>query len=39
VDLEVVLSAREGDEERAIGSYTLVHAGFLHRSDRSESGA
>ena len=34
VDLEVILSAREGDEERPIGSYRLMHGGFLHRSDR-----
>ena len=32
VHVEVVLTAREGDEERAIGSYTLVHGGLLHRS-------
>ena len=29
--VEVVLAAREGGEERAIGSYTLVHEGSLHR--------
>jgi anti-sigma factor RsiW len=34
VDLEVILSAHEGGEERPIGSYTLMHGGFLHRSDR-----
>jgi anti-sigma factor RsiW len=32
VELEVVLSVREGDEERSIGTYTLVHGGFFHRS-------
>jgi hypothetical protein len=31
VDVEVLLTAREGSEERAIGSYTLVHGGSLHR--------
>jgi len=31
VDLEVVLSARKGGEDRPIGSYTLVHGGFFHR--------
>jgi anti-sigma factor RsiW len=34
VDLEVILSAHEGGEERPIGRYTLMHGGFLHRSDR-----
>jgi hypothetical protein len=32
VEVEVVLTAREGDEERAIGTYTLVHGGALDRS-------
>jgi anti-sigma factor RsiW len=31
VDLEVVLSANEAGVERPVGSYTLVHGGFLHR--------
>jgi anti-sigma factor RsiW len=31
VEVEVVLSAHEGDEERPVGSYTLVHGGSLHR--------
>jgi anti-sigma factor RsiW len=31
VDVEVLLTAREGGEERLIGSYTLVHGGLLHR--------
>ena len=31
VDVEVHLTAREGNEERAVGSYTLVHGGSLHR--------
>jgi hypothetical protein len=31
VDLEVTLSAHEGGEERQIGSYTLIHGGFMHR--------
>ena len=31
VDVEIVLTAREGGEERPIGSYTLVHGGSLHR--------
>jgi len=30
-EVDVVLTAREGDEERPIGRYTLVHGGFLHR--------
>jgi hypothetical protein len=30
-EIEVVLTAHEGDQERAISSYTLVHGGFLHR--------
>jgi hypothetical protein len=31
VQVEVLLSAREGSEDRVIGSYTLVHGGLLHR--------
>ena len=31
VDVEVLLTANEGGKERAIGSYTLVHGGSLHR--------
>ena len=31
VQVEVLLTAREGSEERLIGSYTLVHGGLLHR--------
>jgi anti-sigma factor RsiW len=31
VEVEVLLSAREGGEERPIGSYTLVHGGLLRR--------
>ena len=31
VQVEVLLTAREGGEERSIGSYTLVHGGLLHR--------
>lgn len=31
VDLEVVLHAHEGGDERPIGRYTLVHGGFFHR--------
>ena len=31
VDIEVLLSAHEGGEERPIGSYTLVHGGSFHR--------
>ena len=30
-EVEIVLTAGEGAEERPIGSYTLVHGGFLHR--------
>jgi Putative zinc-finger len=30
-EVEVVLIAHHGDEEHRIGSYTLVHGGFLHR--------
>jgi hypothetical protein len=30
-EVEVVLTARHGGEEHRIGSYTLVHEGFLHR--------
>jgi anti-sigma factor RsiW len=32
VEIEVLLTAHEGGEERPIGSYTLVHEGSLHRS-------
>ena len=31
VEVEVVLTAHEGGEERPAGSYTLVHGGSLHR--------
>jgi hydrogenase maturation factor len=31
VEVEVVLIAHEGGQERQIGNYTLVHGGFLHR--------
>jgi anti-sigma factor RsiW len=31
VDVEVLLTAHEGGEERPIGSYTLVHGGSLQR--------
>jgi anti-sigma factor RsiW len=31
VEVEVLLTAHEGDAERPIGSYTLVHGGSLHR--------
>jgi hypothetical protein len=31
VDVEVVLTAREGGEERPVGSYLLVHGGSLQR--------
>ena len=31
VDVEVLLTANDGGKERAIGSYTLVHGGSLHR--------
>ena len=31
VQVDVLLTAHEGDDERAIGSYTLVHEGSLHR--------
>jgi len=31
VEVEVLLTAHEGGEERPIGSYTLVHGGLLHR--------
>jgi anti-sigma factor RsiW len=30
-EVEIRLSAKSGGEERAIGSYTLVHGGALHR--------
>jgi hypothetical protein len=31
VDVEVLLTANEGGQERTIGSYRLVHGGSLHR--------
>jgi hypothetical protein len=31
VDVEVLLTARVGDQDRSIGSYTLLHGGLLHR--------
>lgn len=31
VEVDVVLTAREGDEDRPMGSYTLAHGGTLHR--------
>lgn len=31
VEVELLLTAHEGGEERPIGSYTLVHGGSLHR--------
>jgi anti-sigma factor RsiW len=31
VQVEVLLTAREGSEERPIGSYMLLHGGLLHR--------
>jgi len=31
VEVEVLLTAHESGQERPIGSYTLVHGGFLHR--------
>jgi anti-sigma factor RsiW len=31
VNVEVLLTTREGNEERTIGSYTLVHGGALQR--------
>ena len=31
VEVEVLLTAHEGGEERLIGSYTLLHGGLLHR--------
>jgi len=34
VEVEVLLTAHDGDEERPIGSYTLVHEGSLHREPR-----
>src|SRR5262245_15501532 len=30
-EVEVLLTAHEGDAERPVGSYTLVHGGSLHR--------
>lgn len=32
VDVEVLLTAHEGGEERPVASYTLVHGGALHRA-------
>lgn len=31
VEVEILLTAHEGGEERPIGSYTLAHGGLLHR--------
>lgn len=31
VEVEVLLTAHEGGEERPVGSYTLVHGGLPHR--------
>jgi len=31
VEVEVMLTAHEGGEERPVGSYTLVHEGLLRR--------
>ena len=31
VEVEVLLTTREGGEERLVGSYTLVHGGLLNR--------
>ena len=31
VEVEITLTAHEGDQERRIGTYTLVHGGTLHR--------
>jgi len=31
VEIEVLLTAREGDDERPVGRYTLVHEGSLRR--------
>jgi anti-sigma factor RsiW len=31
VHVDIVLTAHQGEEERQIGSYTLVHEGSLHR--------
>jgi anti-sigma factor RsiW len=31
VEVQVLLTAHEDGEERAVGSYTLVHGGLLHR--------
>lgn len=33
-EVEILLTAHEGDAERVIGSYTLVHGGLLHRAAR-----
>jgi anti-sigma factor RsiW len=35
VEVEVVLTAHEGGEERPIGRYTLIHEGSLHRGLRA----
>jgi anti-sigma factor RsiW len=32
VEIEIVLTANDGGDERPAGSYTLVHGGALHRS-------
>lgn len=31
VEVELLLTAHEGDKERTVGSYTLVHGGSFHR--------
>jgi hypothetical protein len=31
VEVEVLLTARRGEEERTIGSYTLLHGGSFRR--------
>ena len=31
VEIEVLLTAREGEQDRPIGTYTLLHEGSLHR--------
>ena len=31
VNVEILLTATDGSEERQVGSYTLVHGGSLHR--------
>lgn len=35
VEVEVVLTAHEGGEDRSIGRYTLLHEGSLHRGPRA----